>query len=199
MKKILSVFFASLSLSIVLLPNSYADDTYAVIDQNGNVKNIIVCSAAVCGGGILGEDRVVAQVSGANGGFMTDPTGLGITVTEFDETFTISDPRASTTTIENINQNIREISSVTVSSSVSTFTFADTINGIKLTPQEPAENTSAILFQENVENGVSTKEEIIFLERKNQNEITTEIVRQQVNLILAKIDIFIQLLSKWVK
>jgi hypothetical protein len=199
MKKIKNISITVILLSALSVSNAYANDTYAVIDSNGSVKNIIVCSAAVCGGGMLGGDRVVAQVSGANGGFMTDPTGQGITVTESNGTFTISDPRASTATIENMNQDSREISSVTVSNSVSTFTFADTVNGIRLTPQAPAENTSAKLSQENIDNGVSTKQEIIFSERKTQDEITIEVVRQQANLILAKIDTFIRMLNKWVK
>ena len=200
MKTKSNILFISILLSIISVSNANAEDhTYAVIDQNGSVKNIIVCSAAVCGSGILGGDRVVPQVSGAKGGFMTDPTGQGITVTESNGTFTISDPRPSTTITEVVNENNREISSVTVSGSVSTFTFSDTIGGIKLTPQEPAQNTSATLSQENIENGVSTKEQIVFSERKTQNEMTIEMVRQQTNLILAKIDTFIKMLNKWVK
>jgi len=199
MKTISKITTTSMLISAFFVSNAYANDTYAVIDANGGVKNIIVCSSAVCGGGTFGGDRVVPQVSEAKGGFMTDPTGQGITVTESSGTFTISDSRPTMKTEEIITETGREISSVTVSNSVSTFRFEDTVGGIKLTPQEPSDNTSAILSQENIENGVSTKQEIVFTERKTQNQMLVEMVRQQTALIIQKIETMTRLLNKWVK
>ena len=199
MKKIKNISITVILLSALSISNAYANDTYAVIDSNGSVKNIIVCSSAVCGGGTFGGDKVVPQVSGANGGFMTDPNGQGITVTESSGTFTISDSRPTTTVEEIITENGREISSVTVSGSVSTFRFEDTLGGIRLTPQEPSDNTSATLSQENIENGVSTKQEITFTERKTQDQMLVEMVRQQTALIIQKIETMTRLLNKWVK
>ena len=199
MKKIKNISITVTLLSALSMSNSYADDTYAVIDSNGSVKNIIVCSSAVCGGGTFGGDKVVPQVSGAKGGFMTDATGQGITVTESSGTFTISDSRPTTTIEEVATENGREISSVTVSGSVSTFRFEDTVEGIRLTPQEPLDNTSATLSQENIENGVSTKQQITFTERKTQDQMLVEMVRQQTALIIQKIETMTRLLNKWVK
>jgi hypothetical protein len=44
--------------------------TYAVLNSNNEVTNIIVCTAAVCGGGTFAGNRVVLQVP-------TDPNGTG--------------------------------------------------------------------------------------------------------------------------
>jgi hypothetical protein len=82
---------------------------------------------------------------------------------------------------------------------VSTFRFEDTFRGIKLTPQEPSDNTSATLSQENIENGVSTKQQITFIERKTQDQMLVEMVRQQTALIIQKIETMTRLLNKWVK
>jgi len=71
MKKVLFSLIAS-SLLLFNLSSAQADPTYAVLDANGNVTNIIVCGSA-CASGEFGGNRVVLQVAadpvtGANRG-----------------------------------------------------------------------------------------------------------------------------------
>ncbi len=70
MKKVLFSLIASLLL--FNLSSAQADPTYAVLDANGNVTNIIVCGSA-CASGEFGGNKVVLQVAadpvtGANRG-----------------------------------------------------------------------------------------------------------------------------------
>jgi hypothetical protein len=79
MKKNLSIFglFTAILLALNVSPAS-ADPTYAVLDANGNVTNIIVCGSA-CAGGTFAGQTVVPQVAadpvtGENrGGFWQGP------------------------------------------------------------------------------------------------------------------------------
>ena len=197
--KVITLFVSAIALSNVSVAK--ADDTYAVVNSDGIVINVIVCSSAVCGGGTLNGDRVVPQVANANGGFMTDTTGNGITVTESLGTFIVSDPRP--TTIVEVESN--EDSSTTIKSSVvlsntrKSFSFEDTIGKIKFKELEPLVNTGAELSVEKTQNGLTEKETLVLEERKTSEELKREIFTKQLALINSKIQTLLKLLGPWTK
>lgn len=110
MKKILFSLVASLLLSN--LSSAQADPTYAVLDSNGNVTNIIVCGSA-CASGEFGGNKVVLQVAADpvtnenRGGFWNGPETT--TYNENTQTFTVTQNPGTTT----ISNNIVEYSSNT--------------------------------------------------------------------------------------
>jgi hypothetical protein len=79
MKKNLSIFGLLAAILLTFnISSASADPTYAVLDANGNVTNIIVCGSA-CASGEFGGNKVVLQVAadpvtGENrGGFWQGP------------------------------------------------------------------------------------------------------------------------------
>jgi hypothetical protein len=108
-----------------------------MVDASGAVTNTIVCQPSVCGSGSFAGSRVVPQVAanpetGENqGGFLGDPASGNI-VRESNGTFYVNN--------ESVVKQDNEISA-TFSSTVSSFTFQDTVN---------LENPSAIPMKEEV-------------------------------------------------
>jgi hypothetical protein len=93
--------FITLLLSFNL-SSAQADPTYAVLDSNGNVTNIIVCGSA-CAGGTWAGQTVVPQVAadpvtGENrGGFWQGP---GTTTYDSNSgTFTMTESRTVTNSL----------------------------------------------------------------------------------------------------
>jgi hypothetical protein len=64
--KMKRVILGALFIGLLTPISAYADEdspgTYAVLNSNNEVTNIIVCQPSVCGGGKLGGDNVVLQV-----------------------------------------------------------------------------------------------------------------------------------------
>jgi hypothetical protein len=92
MKKVLFSLIAS-SLLLFNLSSAQADPTYAVLDSNGNVTNIIVCGSA-CASGEFGGNKVVLQVAadpttGANRGGIWQGPGT-TTYNENSGAFTVT-------------------------------------------------------------------------------------------------------------
>jgi hypothetical protein len=102
-------------LTVLMLNTSVAkaDPTYAVLDTNGNVTNIIVCGSA-CASGEFAGNKVVLQVAadpvtGENRGGLWQ--GQGTTVyNENTGVFTITDNSPSITT--NIQTDVINISTI---------------------------------------------------------------------------------------
>jgi hypothetical protein len=91
MKKLL-FSLVSLALLFVNLSSAQADPTYAVLDSNGNVTNIIVCGNA-CASGEFAGNKVVLQiaadtVTGENRGGIWNGEGT-TTYSENNNTFTV--------------------------------------------------------------------------------------------------------------
>jgi hypothetical protein len=101
MKKNISIF--GLLAAILLAFNvssASADPTYAVLDANGNVTNIIVCGSA-CASGEFGGNKVVLQVAadpvtGANRGGIWQGPGT-TTYNENNGAFTVTHQPIQTT------------------------------------------------------------------------------------------------------
>ncbi len=104
-KKVFILVSLLLATSISVINSSQANasdcsaenpcGTWAVVDNTGNVTNIIVCQASVCGSGEFAGQKVVEQVAPnpsthqSQGGWMS---GGSTTVTHSDGIFTVTQP-----------------------------------------------------------------------------------------------------------
>jgi hypothetical protein len=226
MKKNMNVFALFTAILLTLnISSASANDTYAMLDANGNVTNIIVCGSA-CAGGTFAGQKVVLQVAGnpvtgeTRGGIWYGP---GTTTYDSNSgTFTATDPRSSTRSVSVIEkietvtpsptentqtvtpsptENTQTVtSSVTIDSGITTqFKYSDTI-GDGLSTRNGfvsgyLENTSATI-------SVSTDsviESIEFDSRKTENQVQQSVQNSGLVLLNSKIQTLIALLGTWIK
>jgi|688.fasta_scaffold840003_2 hypothetical protein len=212
MKKNLSVF--GLFAAILLASNvssANADPTYAVLDANGNVTNVIVCGSA-CASGEFGGNKVVLQVASDpvtnenRGSFWNGPGTT--TFNENTGAFTVNNSQPvqknfSETTIE-ISPALEEstvLSTATITGESTSFSFKyeDTIGSNLFVKDGFIFN-----YTDNTVASVSvTKDNVVesldLGTRKTNEQIVQKI--QDFNLILlnSKIQTLISLLGSWVK
>jgi len=204
MKKNISVF--GLLLSILLASNvssASADPTYAVLDANGNVTNIIVCGSA-CAGGTWAGQTVVLQVAadpvtGENrGGFWYGP---GTTTYDSNSgTFTMTESKTVTNSLTEEEDGTEITSSTTINGGATTqFKYNDTIGDNLFTRggfvQGWTENSSATISV----NKNNTTESIGFDSRKTENQIQQSVQDSGLALLNSKVQVLISLLGSWVK
>ena len=208
MKKIL--FLISIfTFSILSFQSANADPTYAMLDANGNVTNVIVCGSA-CAGGTFAGQKVVLQVAENPvthqnaGGIWQGPN----TTTYNDQTgiFTVRDPQPTiiTNSFTDVDGNNNQITmSAQTTSNSRSFSYQDTVNN-------PNNINFTIGFDENSPATVSVirklesldtfdYESLTFTSRKTSQEILIESFHSQLSLINAKIQTLIKLLGGWVK
>ena len=202
MKKCLFSFIISTLVFLNLSPAS-ADPTYAVLDANGNVTNIIVCGSA-CSGGTFAGQQVVLQVAadpvtGENrGGFWQGP---GTTTYDSNsETFTMTESRTVTNSLTEEEDGTKVISSATINGGATTqFKYNDTIGNNLFTRggfvSGWAENSSATISV----NKNNTTESIGFDSRKTENQIQQSVQDSGLALLNSKVQVLISLLGSWVK
>ena len=202
MKKILFSFFTAL-LILSNFSSAKADPTYAVLDENNNVTNIIVCGSA-CEGGTFAGQKVVLQVAADpvtnenRGGFWNGP---GTTKIDSSGTFTVNTrvPVIKSETIE-CNDDLTDCLTATavVNSSAYTFKYEDTlVNDISnITTEIAPENDTG------AEISVSSStiyESLSFNERKTKEQIQADALIKNVQTIIAKINKLMSMLGLWVK
>jgi hypothetical protein len=180
-----------------------ADPTYAVLDANGNVTNIIVCGSA-CAGGTFAGQTVVPQVAadpvtGENrGGFWHGPG-----TTTYDSgsgTFTMTDNTVVTNSIsENENEEIVKSSIIINGGKTTSFKYTDTIGSNLFTRlgfvYSYKEETSASVSV----NKNNVTESLDFNNRKTATQIQHSIENSNLELLNSKIQTLISLLGGWVK
>jgi hypothetical protein len=206
MKKSLSVF--GLFTAILLASNvssANADPTYAVVDANGNVTNIIVCGS-FCAGGTFGPggDRAVLQVAadpatGENrGGFWQGP---GTTTYDSNSgTFTMTDNRTVVNSFSEEENGETVTSSATIFGGATTqFKYSDTVGDNLFTrlgfvygykEQTPA---SVSVNKDNI------TESLDFGSRKTGAQVQESIQNSGLTLLNSKVQVLISLLGGWVK
>ena len=201
-KNILLIIFTTI-FSILFLSNAKADPTYAVVDANGNVTNIIVCGNA-CAGGTFAGQTVVLQVAadpqtGENrGGFWYGP---GTTTYDFNSgTFTMTDNRTVVNSISEEENGETITSSATINGGSTTqFKYSDTVGSNLFTRlgfiYGYKDETSASV---SVNKGNVT-ESLDFGNRKTANEIQQSIENSNLALLNSKVQTLISLLGSWVK
>jgi hypothetical protein len=204
MKKNISIF--GLLAAILLTSNvsaASADPTYALVDANGNVTNIIVCGNA-CAGGEWAGQKAVLQVaadpvtSENRGGFWHGP---GTTTYDSNSgVFTMVDPTIT------INSFVQEETGQTVTSSATInggattqFKYSDTVGNNLFTrggfSYGYLENTSSIISV----NKNNITESLDFNNRQTEIEIQEFIQNSALTLLNSKVQILISLLGGWVK
>ena len=170
--------------------------TYAMVDASGAVTNTIVCQPSVCGSGSFAGSRVVPQVAanpqtGENqGGFLGDPASGNI-VRESNGTFYVNN--------ENVVKQDNEISA-TFSSTVSSFTFQDTVNlenpsAIPMKEETPELNTSVTITA--IETTTAVKETVFFAQRTKFETVSTVIEDYRLQVIQKRLARLQKLLAQW--
>ena len=214
---LISILIAT-SISIVGTSQANASDcnandpcgTWAMLDSQGVVTNVIVCQASVCGSGTWAGQTVVPQVAPNPVTHDTSGTGSyigsieqGTQVRYHNETFIIVENKnidKSFTEVENENTII---SNVQIPVSSRSFTYKDTIGKmfgeVDMKPTEFNENlpTTLSVTKTNLIN--TTQESIKFNNRQTEIDIENTFVNNNLNLLLSKIQVLISLLGSWVK
>ena len=204
MKKIMFSLFALMLLSFNL-SSAKADPTYAVLDSNGNVTNVIVCGSA-CASGEFGGNKVVLQVAADpvtnenRGSFWQGPGTT--TYNENTGVFRVSSPPVVVTnTVNEEEDGSVVVSSATTSSgsNVVEFTYNDTIGDNLFVRSGFIENrsqTSPATVSVTKDNVTETLD---FNDRKTQNEIQESVSNSGLVLLNSKVQTLISLLGSWVK
>jgi len=199
------VKFVTLFVSALLTLNvsiANADPTYAVLDANGNVTNIIVCGSA-CASGEFGGNKVVLQVAadpvtGENrGGYWNGP---GTATYSQDGTFTVNRniPITRSEIEYDENNNIVGSTIATVNGSAYEFKYEDTLGDSLLNVEKEIEPKSDVGATVSVTT-IDGNESLTFDERKSFLEISTEVAFKNLRLLTAKINKLRELLGIWVK
>ena len=219
MKKYLLVFAILTSMfSVVNISQANANcsesdpcGTWAVIDTQGIVTNVISCQASVCGSGNFAGQTVVPQV--APNPVTNDTYGTGSYIGNTEQgtqvryenngTFIIEEQSVINKSQTEINNNTVVVSEVSIPVSSKSFTYEDTI-GKKFGEVE----MTAITFNENLPTTLTVKENnlintvresVNIYERKTSSEIEQVFVNNNLNLLLSKVQTLISLLGSWVK
>ena len=192
-----------ITVGFLNISSAQADPTYAVLDTNGNVTNIIVCGSA-CASGEFAGNKVVLQVAadpvtGENRGGVWQGPGT-TTYNENTGVFTTGiREKTEAQLIENEN-NIEIISSVTINGSENyQFKYEDTIGSrltydkIKVVPYSDETSATVSVIADNV------IESIFFENRKTNEEIIEISSNSNLLLLNSKIQTLISLLGSWVK
>jgi len=192
-------------------PAANADPTYAVLDANGNVTNIIVCGSA-CASGEFGGNKVVLQVAadpvtGENrGGFWQGP---GTTTYDANSgTFTMVDRGEVTNSSIETDTNTTVTTSATIyGGKTTTFKYEDTV-GSKLDTRDNfnygyLENTKASIEVKKVyvENEITRikSENLTLMKRMTESEITEAAKAENALLIIENIVSVVRMLNSWMK
>lgn len=207
MKKIKIISLTTLFLLSFNLCSAQADPTYAVLDANGNVTNIIVCGSA-CASGEFGGNKVVLQVAAdpvtnTNRGGIWHPGNT--TYNESNGTFTVNNPQPEPiqnnfSTIETDEESTTKSSVAIVGETTSySFKYEDTFGDNLFTKNgfifSYTDNTSASIFVDKN----NTTESLNFETRKTNEEIIEAIQISNLQLLTSKIQTLISLLGSWIK
>lgn len=200
-KKLCSIII--FAITFFSIGSAKADGTYAVLDANGNVTNIIVCGSA-CSGGEFGGSKVVPQVAadpvtGANRGGIWYGPGT-TTYDAATETFTVVNNSTVINSITEEENGITTTSTVTIYGGKEiSFKFNDTIGN-----QLYTQTNFVVRYRENTAADLSVTsqgitESLSFNGRKSKDEIVAASVENNLTLINSKIDTLVSLLGNWVK
>lgn len=221
---ILSILISMLSVFSVSQANANCTaenpcGTWAMLDSQGTVINIIVCQASVCGGGTFAGKTVVPQV--APNPVTHDTTGTSGFTSSQDGTQLVkySDNKFTITENTTINKSVTDVilnpenaqtenntiitSSVSVPVSSRSFTYEDTINKsygeIIFNPETFDESQATIISVEKNSENLKEFQKVEIYERKTQSELQSIIESQQLNLIVQKFQVILNLLDSWIK
>jgi hypothetical protein len=186
--------------------------TWAMLDTQGLVTNVIVCQASVCGSGTWAGQTVVPQV--APNPVTHDTTGQGSYIGNSENNTSVSYSNGSfiinenstiyrSETENNIADNSIETISVEIPVTSTKFTYNDTIGRsygtVPMSVNEvDSELPTKISANKNI-NNENINESTIFYGKKTDQQVIDQIIRQQLNLINSKIQSLMRLLSGFIK
>jgi len=186
--------------------------TYAVLDDAGVVKNIIVCQPSFCGSGKLPDGttvvpQVAANSEGQNQGGIFNSAGTpGKDVVHSNGTFTINNEVVVNKVDVVTNTANTETSTVSVSVSEgnqTTFSYDDTVGKtvgeIEFTTLPLKDNVSATVSASEVTATYTKTELTKFEERKTAQEVSSILAQRNLTLLQSKIIRLLILLDGWVK
>ena len=184
--------------------------TWAMLDTQGVVTNVIVCQVSVCGGGEWAGQRVVPQV--APNPVTHDTTGTGsylgsveqgTEVRYHNETFFITENANIDKSFIEIENETTTLSNVQIPVSSRSFTYEDTVGKmfgeVEMKPTTFNESLPTVLTVTKTNLINTTQESIKFNNRQTINEIQDSFINNNLNLLLSKIQTLISLLGSWVK
>ena len=210
-KNLMTVVTVSSLIIVSSMANASADPTYAVLDANGNVTNIIVCGE-FCAGGTVGPggDRAVLQVTadpqtGENrGGYWQGPG-----TTTYDSNtgvFTMNSPQPVTNSATETDANGNKISSTVIIDSGKSVSFtAQDVSGVtpKLTDLGYRDSTGATIkvTKEFIQDelGKFKSESMTLAQRMTEGELTDAAKAENKTLIIENIVSVVRLLNTWIK
>jgi len=216
---LVSILIAT-SVSIVGSSHANASDcsasnpcgTWAMLDSQGVVTNVIVCQVSVCGGGTWAGQTVVPQV--APNPATHDTTGQGsyignnennTTVSYSNGTFTINENTTiyRSETENNTVENSTETISVEIPVTSRSFTYNDTIGrsygNVPMSVNDVNSELPTKVFANKSIDNENINESTTFYGKKTEKEIIDQIIREQLNLINSKIQSLMRLLSGFIK
>jgi hypothetical protein len=216
---LVSILIAT-SISIVGSSNANASDcsasnpcgTWAMLDSQGVVTNVIVCQVSVCGGGTWAGQTVVPQV--APNPVTHDTTGQGsyignnensTTVSYSNGTFTINENSTiyRSETENNTVENSTETISVEIPVTSRSFTYNDTVGrsygNVPMSVNEVNSELPTKVFANKNMNNENISESTTFYGKKTEQQVIDQVIRQQLNLINSKIQSLLRLLSGFIK
>jgi hypothetical protein len=152
--------------------------TWAMLDSQGTVSNVIVCQASVCGGGTWLGQTVVPQVAPnpvtndtfAQGSFIGNKE-TGSTVTYSEGTFTVNDPMIINRSETVQTNNTTTVTQVAIPVLSSTFTYEDTVG----------ENYNTIPLKVDVVNPNLNTEISVKESTKKINKVEKEIIKEKIS------------------
>jgi len=189
---------------------------WAVVDNAGTVTNVIVCTQAVCGGGMLGGDRVVPQIAPnpitndaqGQGSFIGNESA-GIKVTESNGLFTvhenvrINSAETEVAVDDKTKTTTTTISEVSVPVASRSFTYNDTVgktySEIKLNIESYDNEKPTNLSVTKKTAKTSSSQSISISGRKTASELDIIFVQNEMNLLRSKINALLKMLGSWVK
>ena len=214
---LLSTFISVIGSSQANAGDCSASDpcgTWAVLDTQGTVTNVIVCQASVCGAGSFGGQTVVPQVAPnptthdtANIGSYIGNTNEGTKVVYSQGIFEIHQPsvihKSETEILLGDAYSSTVVSSVEIPILSKTFTYNDTIENsygnVPMSIKDIDNSKKTILTVNKIENEENITESTFFYGKKTDQEIIEQLVRDQLNLINSKIQSLLRLLSGFIK
>jgi hypothetical protein len=184
--------------------------TWAMLDTQGVVTNVIVCQASVCGGGTWAGQTVVPQV--APNPVTHDTTGqgsyignkeAGTAVTYSDNRFNIVESSTIVREQTDVDNNSTSVSRVEIPVTSKSFSYEDTINksygnvsmSIGLVDESKDTKISVLKSSDDGSEYESTN----FSERKTVEELKSDVAFKNLTLLMSKIQTLINLLKGWLK
>ena len=218
MKKNLLVFTILISMfSVVNVSQANANctaenpcGTWAMLDSQGVVTNVIVCQASVCGGGTWAGQTVVPQV--APNPVTHDTTGqgsyignkeTGTTVTYSDNRFNIVESSTIVREQTDVDNNSTSVSRVEIPVASRSFSYEDTVNRsygnvpMSVGIVDESKDTKISVLKNSDEG--AEYESTSFSERKTTEQLRSEVASRNLSLLLSKIQTLIKLLNGWLK